>query len=582
MAARKKALAASSRSDNGRAGIQPSVRTYTGWTPALIASAEAQADSGNLRAAANLTEWILQDDRVQGALGARVGALLGLEPTFEASGDKRRSKRPVKALELGDDWWDSFPETESGLILRWAIVLGFGLARHGWDEVEGHDGRILPMPEFWHPQHVRYDWPTRRWMTRIQQGPSDAGVAETEIVPGDSDWLFHRPYGKARPWAWGLWHALAPLVLIKHLAEWDFSRAGERGALLVGTTQEGILPVDGDKPAHRIRQDLAEQLYQRGRDGVCILPAGFDLKMLALAAGTPELYGKQIAMANEAIAVNIRGGNLSTNVEGGSRAAAEVQERTGDQANLRQDAQAWTTTVHNDSLKPWAEFNYGDRNLAPWPVYPVEPKRDLKRSGETANSALDAAKKARDLGFKVKPKEFSKAFELDEWLEADGELLPPTPPPAPPGAPGATIGTPPGTVAPPALPPKGKAAPKAPAAGEKEADGEGDDDRPEARGARRILALASGDPLRKGRGFVEGQLYTDALAERASEAGIAALEPTIAALLEELDAASDYDDLRTRLRARYEDLDPEELSDIVYAVIALGELAGRTATNQDA
>src|SRR5688572_18262948 len=102
MAAKKKASA-----DNGKPGVQPSTRVYRTWTPAAIASAEMQADAGNLRAAANLTEWIMRDAIVQGALGARSDALFGLEPTFEASGDKRRSNRAVKALEGGEDWWDS-------------------------------------------------------------------------------------------------------------------------------------------------------------------------------------------------------------------------------------------------------------------------------------------------------------------------------------------------------------------------------------------------------------------------------------------------------------------------------------------
>jgi hypothetical protein len=569
MAARKKApkpasASKSASSDNGKAGIQPSVRVFTKWTPQRIASAEVSADSGNIRQAANLTEWILTDDRVQGALGARSGALFGLDPTFEASGDKRRSNRAIKDLEGGEDWWDSYPEAESKLIFKWGLVLGLGPARHAWEQLDGHEGRVLPLPEFWHPQHLRFDWFSRKWMTRVGAGAT--GALEIEFMPGDSEWLMFRPYGKDRPWAWGLWHALAGLVLIKHLAEWDFSRAGEKGALLVGTTSDEVLETE-TRPAHRIRQDLAQQLYERGRDGVCILPAGFDLKMLQLAAGTPELYAKQIEMANTAIAVNIRGGNLTTEVKGGSLAATRTQAVTGDLVNLRDDAQSWTTFVHDQSLVWWAEFNFGDRNLAPWPVYPVEPKKDEKQAGETANLALDAAKKAHELGFKVKPKEFAEEFDLDGWLEAPkgGELVPVAPPTAAPAPSPSPNGDPKTTTEP-------------------DPDDAEDDDEPEAtaRAPRGRFALASGDALKNGRGFVEGQGYADAVTETHTEAGIKALRPTFEAILEDLDAATDYEDLRARLRARYQDLDPEELSDLVYSAMALGELAGRTATNQDA
>lgn len=558
MATRKKSKASDST------GIEPSVRVFTTWTPKAIRSAEISADAGNLRQAANLTEWILTDDRVQGALGARVDALLGLDPSFEASGDKRRSKKAVKALEGGEDYWDSYPEAESGLILRWGIVLGYAPARHTWEMVEGHDGRVLPCPEFWHPQHTRFDWPSRMWKTWVQGANSPAGAnQEIDLVPGDGDWLMHRPYGKNRPWAWGLWRALAPLVLLKHLAREDRARAGEKSALLVGTVEEdldsgGDVPV----PAAELRRQLADEIKRRGRDGVVMLPAGFDLKLVQVAAGTNELSDAQIEMANEAIAVNIRGGNLSTVVKEGSNAAAESQERTGDQGKLRFDAQAWTTTVHDQSLTHWAERNFGDRQLAPYPVYPVEPKKNLKVEADTANGALDAAKKATDLGFKLDRPGFIDEFELDGWLKP-GEDLPkpapvaptgaPTPPPAPAGATGQ---------APPTETPPAKEAPLAMAA--------------------RRLRLASGDSLRKGRGFFEGQLYADALVENGTAAGIAALEPTLEAVLEELDAATDYDDLRARLRARYEKLDSEELNEIVYSVMALGELAGRTAVSQDA
>jgi len=547
--------------------IEPSTRVFTTWTPKAIRSAEISADGGNLRQAANLTEWILQDDRVQGALGARVDALLGLDPTFEPSGDKRRSKRAVKALEGGEDWYDSYPEAESGLIIRWGIVLGLGPARHAWEYVEGHDGRILPCPEFWHPQHVRYDWPTRQWRTWVQASESAAGAnLEIELVPGDGDFLMHRPYGKNRPWAWGLWHALAPLVLLKHLAREDRARAGEKGALLVGTIDSDteIGGDDGAVPAAEIRQQLAQEIQRRGRDGVCFLPAGFDLKLVQVAAGSNELFDAQIKMADTAIAVNIRGGNLTTEVsKGGGLAATESQERTGDQGKLRFDAQSWTTTVHDQSLTHWAERNFGDRQLAPYPVYPVEPKKNLKAEGETANTALDAAKKATDLGFKVNQKGFIESFELEEWLEpGEGPLKSPAPPGAAPAA--AKSEAPPPKDGPETETPDAPPSPDAKAH------------------VHRRSVLASGDSLRKGRGFIEGQLYADALTEHATADGIAALKPTLDAVLEELDAAKDYDDLRERLRARYEKLDPEELNDIVFSAMALGELAGRAATNQDA
>ena len=137
--------------------VEPSVRTFTSWTTALLRQAELQADAGNYRLLAQLCEWIMGDDRVASTLGTRRNALFGLEPTFEPSGDKRRSNRAVKALDAGEDWWAAYPEAESAQIFSWGLILGIGPGRHGWGTLDGHGNRWLPQPEFWHPQHLRQE-----------------------------------------------------------------------------------------------------------------------------------------------------------------------------------------------------------------------------------------------------------------------------------------------------------------------------------------------------------------------------------------------------------------------------------------
>lgn len=403
--------------------VEPTVRTFTTWTPSLIRSAEIAADAGNLRPAASLCEWLLADDRIRGTLDTRIQALLGLDPSFEASGDKRRSNRAVKALEAGEDWFAGYPESELAQMLTWGILLGAAPMRHRWAELEGHGGRALPMPEFWHPQHIRYDWQARRWMTRVENG------LEEEINPGDGAWILHTPYGRNRPWTWGLWRGLSRWVLLKYYAVSDWARHSEQGSVLVATCDKEYQVSDDQRRA------LATELYNRGREAVAVMPPGCDLKLLEARADTEKIYNAQVKAANMAITIAIRGGNLTTEVsEGGSLAATEAQERTGDWAKLRDDSQKLTTTLHYQSLVWWAEFNFGDRQLAPWPVYPVEPKRDLVARANTATAAVTAAEKFQQLGFEVNPQGFIDEFELSAWLKAptSGKLEPakPEPPPA--------------------------------------------------------------------------------------------------------------------------------------------------------
>lgn len=442
--------------DSGPAGVEPGVRTFTTWTPALIKSAEMQAEFGNIRQAANLCDWILADDRVKGCLNIRLNALLGLEPGFEESGDGRRKGRAVKALEGGEDYWRSYPSAELDAMHRWGIVLGLSLMRHEPEVVRDrggnvqHGGRLLPLPKFWHPQSLCFDEQSREWMVRVQAGPNGT-VTEEVMTPGSGEWVLHTPYGPHRPQTLGLWRGLSRWVLVKWLAVSDISNASAKGSTLAATQDAATASgsAGGKSPAQQ-RADLARDIYERGKDGVVVLPPGFSLELLQTAANTESIYRAQIDLANEAIAIAIRGGNLTTNTKGGSLAAAEAQERLGDQANLVWDGDAVTTTIHDQSLEYWALWNFGDSALAPWPVYPTKPKRDNKARAEAIVEATDAAEGLLSLGLEVESQAFIDEWELGSWVKPAPDqklLVKPTPNPA---------GAPPGKGA---TEPKGPAAP---------------------------------------------------------------------------------------------------------------------------
>jgi hypothetical protein len=408
----------------------PSVRTYTHWTPRQIQSVESTADSGNIRPIVDLCEGlILPDDKVRGALDGRINALFGTDVTFEASGDGRRKSRAVNKLEAGEDWDFMFPDPEAKQVMSWALILGLGPGVQRWARRNDHEGRDVPTLRFFHPQPFRYDWPTRMWMRRVESGP------EEPVVFGDGVWFGHMPFGTYRPWALGLWRGLARWCLLKAYAISDYGQAGETAAARIVTADKDLNTSNAQggsnsDPRQR-RRDLGDSISQMARNGVCVLPPGYDLKLVELSASTSAIYEKQIQLADNAIAIAIRGGNLTTDVSGGSRSAAEVQERTGDLANLRQDAGGWATTTHEQTLRAWSYSNFGTSALAPWPVYDVEPEEDRKVKAETMVVALEGAKAATDLGFELDREAFAKEFGLTEFLKP-GEEPEPTDPVAPP------------------------------------------------------------------------------------------------------------------------------------------------------
>lgn len=517
-------------------------RTRTEWTFARLRAAEIQADGGNYSLATQVCDWLLTDDRVSGTLSARTEALFGLTPIFEPSGDKRRSNRAVKALEAGEDWFESYPEAELDQLHTWGLLLGVSPGRHQWRENEDHGKRLLPYPEFWYPETLQQNLTTQEWSI------CDSTQKRHLLTPGDSEWLLHTPFGRNRPHARGLWRSLKNWVLLKRLAMTDLSRLGKKGATAVGTSPEGS--------TYEQRQELAAAIAASEEEAVIIMAAGFDLKMIQAQASSQAIYDAQIKLADLAIAIRVRGGNLSTEVKGGSNAAAEAQQSTGDNTKLRFDNGTLTTTVHDQSLVWWAEFNFGDRALAPWPQWPVEPEEDLEARVANEQKSFETVKAAEDLGFDVDRQKFLETHKID-WAKPGTKPPPPVVPPAlgaPPPAP--APGSPPAE--PPPAPPKppGKAA--------------------AALNKLRLFARATATT-----GQENGQAYADELAAEGLAAAQGALTATLNAIEEEIDAATGYEDLLDRLQKRYKNLDPSELTDIVESCMVLGELAGRVAVNQD-
>lgn len=548
----------------------PSVRTFQEWTPRKIRMAERMAEGGNLSLAVAVCEWLLGDDDVAGALDARLDALFGLVPSFEP-GVGRRKSQAVKALEAGEDYWSSYPESQLRMIHRWGLLLGIAPAAHRWEERTDHGGRWLPKPRFWHPSTLQQDQQTLEWSI------SNALHQRLPVTPGDGTWILHTPFGEDRPQMQGLWRSLARWVLLKHDAMGDAGKHSEQASKTVVEAPENA--------TRQQRQEVAEDIFNSGEDAVIALAAGFTAKQLETSANFSNIYKPLVELASKAIAIRIRGGNLSSNVESGSLAAAKAQQESSERPKLRFDAESLSTTIHDQSLVWWAEYNFGDAKLAPWPKYPVEPEEDRQREAQTLSTLGEAVEKFQLAGaaldidvlaerFQVPVQKLDESaatgriyqYHLSFGILTVNELR-------------ARLGLPPI--------PGGDVRPE-PAQG---AGGGGDAvenraptpirNTPGEGSTGPIVALASGASPTQNRGFVEGQEYVDALVESGVERFADAIEPDLKAVLDVVASASDFDDLRSRLYETFRELDPQKLTSVLERAAILGELAGMTATLQD-
>ena len=359
--------------------VEPWSAALTNWTPALAKGALCEAQTGNLRLAADLAEILLLDARIKQAFGKRTTNVLSADLEFDP-GTGRRKGRAVRALEAGEDWWYTFPEDELALWFAWGHILGVGLAELVWRQPEGHGGRDVAELKIWHPRWLSWDHYRQVWQLDVQGGGC------IDITPGDGKWMLFTPYGRHRPWMHGLWWPLVPSFLLKQFAyaDWASHNKVMGSPQFVGKAPQNTAGVSLDT----FRDSLLSMISK----SAIVLPYGWEVELLQAKQGTAETFLKAIDVADRGIDIAILGNNLTTEVSAGSLAAAQVH-RDGESRHAESDAKVLSGTIHDQYLTHWARFNFGTDDVAPWPHWRTEPAEDMASAATTLGSLGDAMSK---------------------------------------------------------------------------------------------------------------------------------------------------------------------------------------------
>jgi hypothetical protein len=358
-----------------------------GWTPALVKSAFAQAESGSLLMLADLVETMFTDDRINGVLKTRTHGLLGLPLHFEGG-------TPEQRAELAGGLWDSMAdEAEAAKLQAWGLVLGVGL------------GQRIPVPRLLgQPQRYRLRTWSPRWLYHDQSGVSGSTWRVTtrrgtnNIVPG-VQWVVYTPYGESRPWASGEWRSLAFPWLLKHFALEDRANHSE----VMGTpTKVGKAPQGASE---RMRVLFESQIKALGRNGALVLPEGWDYTIAEATGRTWEIYSEGIDWADKAMTVVLAGQIVTTEGSQGFSSGNVQDQIKGDL--IRFDARALGKCLSDQYLSPWAFANTGSYS-APRPCWNTERPVNLMNQAtafETLGRAvadLDTAGKGAGVHVDVK------------------------------------------------------------------------------------------------------------------------------------------------------------------------------------
>ncbi len=335
------------------------------WTVDAINRALIAHQEGHFQASGLLIDAITGDDRVQSALGSRVGALLGLPTTYEQA----TSDSGGECLAA---WKEAWPECIAPIeqgdvtdqIKKTAHMAGFAVAELVWD-TESTPWRPYLKP--WATSHIYYDAFYRSLVALTEDGP--------EIVtPGDGKWFVHAPSGVWRSWMSGLVRPLSLPWFLRCLARRDWARYSER---------HGMPLLLAEMPAVADAEDkkrFESSLVSMGTEAVVTLPQGldgegFDVRLLEAASQSWEGFDRLITRCDSGITLCVQWQNLTTEVKEGSQAAARVH---GDvkQTAIVLDERSWADDVQSQVARPFALYNFGDARRAPRTGRDVTPLED--------------------------------------------------------------------------------------------------------------------------------------------------------------------------------------------------------------
>lgn len=362
-------------------------------------------EMGLFRDAALLCDSMLRDDRISGVLMARLNGLLGLALVFTAAKDTARGK--LIAEDAEESWPDMFPPDQISELLRWGILLGIGVGELIWAR---DAGEWKPRLRVWHPQFVRWDWNTQAYWLIVD------GAQEIRLDPGDGKWVVYTPYGYEYAWLRGLARPLAEPWLSRRWARRDWSQYSEEHGK---PTRLAIVPSTAEKTeknafVNRVSVAESNTTIKLERDAN---DKGFDLKLLEAVANNHEGFEMLLKHLDVAIAVCINGQNMSTDGLGGLGA----QEKAGEPVRVdikRKDALI-ADVLREQALTWWALYNYGARELTPWPAWEVDPPEDGKAIADELNTLADAVTKFKAAGAPIDVRALLEEHDVPMLSEAE-------------------------------------------------------------------------------------------------------------------------------------------------------------------
>lgn len=367
----------------------PSIQPANTWTVSSVRNALYQHETGVFTESAGLMRAFGRDDRIDPCFKDRTNALVGadaasfsLQPAENEF--KARSEAVLPAIMR---WWDdvvtpSWQEQD----LRCGIGLGVSVSYIPWSRGARE----------WRPQEpIHFEGENVYWDdNRKRYAVSTANAGQITVEPEDPNWFIYEPGGQnsflcgavrglglpfvARTWTYRDWarynerHGL-PIILLKEPS--GEGQSGEKSGFFAG-------------------------VKRMGQSGILRIPQGsspetsYGAEFIEAKARSYDSFDKFLDRLNVAIAIYLKGQNLTTEVQAGAYAS------TGWHMRVRKDYAAGDAMARSQALRKqiiirWGRYNVAgwDDRMAPWPTWNLTIPDDQKSLATTWRDGTDASEK---------------------------------------------------------------------------------------------------------------------------------------------------------------------------------------------
>ncbi len=325
-------------------------------TPQKLGRIFKEADQGDIARQVELFEDIEEKDaRIHAVLQTRKQAVVGLPWEIEGQG------RVAKAVRQMVQGITNFDEALTDLLD--AVGKGFAVTEIAW---QYEDGMWWPRALNWKPQsRFRWDDSMTRLLVVTDEEPMGMALPQNKFV------VHQYKARSGHPNRTALLRTVAWMYLFKHYSIKDWLVFAEVYGMPLRVGKFDVGTSEADKRA------LLDAVRGLGSDGAAIISKNTEIEFVEAAGkGSSDIYKALIDLANTEIALAVLGQNLTTEVKGGSYAAANVHDRVRMDL-VEADCLNLARTLNTQLIRPFVDINFGQRTEYPGIKFRYEQPEDL-------------------------------------------------------------------------------------------------------------------------------------------------------------------------------------------------------------